>query len=104
MLGVLIVEEKVRKEIKQAAALRYSPETDRAPVVVATGQGIIAEKIIEKANQSNVPVYQDSNLAKTLSSLCIGDQIPPEVYEVVAQILIFIGNVDESYGERSGRM
>lgn len=89
-----------RKEIKHATALQYSPETDAAPKVIATGQGIVAEKIIEKAKEADVPVYQNPNLAQTLSALGIGDQIPPEVYDVVAEILVFIGSVDKSYGER----
>ena len=91
------------KEIKQAAALQYSPDTDRAPKVIATGKGEVAQRIIDKANESNVPVYKDANLAQTLSSLCIGDEIPPEIYDVVAEILLFIGNVDKYYGERVNR-
>lgn len=94
------VPKNRKKEIKHAAALRYSPETDSAPKIIATGKGIVAEKIIEKAKDSDIPVYQDSNLAKTLSALGIGEEIPPEIYEVVAEILIFIGSVDKSYGER----
>jgi len=91
---------KTKKEIKHATALQYSPDTNVAPKVIATGKGEIAEKIIEKAKENDVPIYQDSNLAKTLSALGIGNEIPPEIYEVVAEILIFIGSVDKSYGER----
>ncbi len=93
--------KKIKKEIKHATALQYSPETDVAPKVIATGKGIIAEKIIEKAKENEVPIYQDNNLAKTLSALGIGEEIPPEIYSVVAEILIFIGSVDKSYGERN---
>ena len=92
--------KKPKKEIKYATALQYSPDTNVAPKVVASGKGEIAEKIIEKAKENDVPIYQDSNLAKTLSALGIGDEIPSEIYEVVAEILIFIGSVDKSYGER----
>lgn len=94
---------KNKKEVKRATALQYSPDSDVAPKVVATGQGFLAEKIIEKAREEGVPVYQDKNLVKTLSALGIGNEIPPEIYEVVAEILIFIGSVDKSYGERNGR-
>ncbi|PYG87089.1 flagellar biosynthesis protein [Ruminiclostridium sufflavum DSM 19573] len=96
-------KNKAKKEIKHAAALRYSPETDAAPKIIAAGKGILAEKIIEKAQGNEIPVYKDSNLAKTLSALGIGNEIPPEIYEVVAEILIFIGSVDKSYGERYDR-
>jgi len=92
--------KKPKKEIKHATALQYSPGTNVAPKVVASGKGEIAERIIEKAKENDVPIYQDTNLAKTLSALGIGDEIPPEIYEVVAEILIFIGSVDKSYGER----
>ena len=81
--------------------MQYSPETDVAPKIIATGKGEIAERIIEKAKENDIPIYQDSNLAKTLSALGIGDQIPAEIYGVVAEILIFIGSVDKSYGERN---
>lgn len=92
--------KKLKKEIRHATALQYTPGTDIAPKVVATGKGEIAEKIIEKAKENDVPIYQDSNLAKTLSALGIGEQIPPEIYAVVAEILVFIGSVDKSYGEK----
>jgi flagellar biosynthesis protein len=92
--------KKNKKEIKHATALQYTPGKDVAPKVIATGKGQIAEKIIEKAKENDVPVYQDTNLAKTLSALGIGEEIPPEIYEVVAEILIFIGSVDKSYGDR----
>lgn len=94
---------KNKKELKSATALQYSPDSDVAPKVVASGQGLVADKIIEKAKEEGVPVYQDKNLAKTLSALGIGNEIPPEIYEVVAEILIFIGSVDKSYGEQNGR-
>ncbi len=96
-------KKTTKKEIKQAAALQYSPETDVAPKIIAAGKGIVAEKIIEKAKEKDIPVYKDSNLAKTLSALGIGSEIPTEVYEVVAEILIFIGSVDKSYGDRYDR-
>ncbi len=92
-------KDKNRKGIRHATALQYSPETDAAPKVVATGKGIVAEKMIEKAKEADIPVYQNTELAQTFSALGIGDQIPPEVYDVVAEILIFIGSVDKSYGQ-----
>ena len=75
---------------KQAVALSYDPDDD-APKVVATGKGALAEKIIEEAKQAKVP---DSKLADTLSRLEIGELIPPELYEVVAEILVFVDQMD----------
>ena len=84
---------KATKE-KTAVALAYNPGDD-APKILATGKGHLAEKIIEEAKAADVPFYQDSALAETLSRLEIGDAIPPELYEVVAQILVFVDGMDK---------
>lgn len=78
---------------KTAVAIAYEPG-DSAPRILATGKGQIAEKIIEKAKESDVPLYQDHKMADTLSKLRIGDAIPPELYEVVAEILVFVDDMD----------
>lgn len=85
-------EEK--KKLKQAVALEYDP-LDMAPKIVATGRGRIAEKIIEEAESNDIPVHQDDKLADTLSKLDIGDYIPPELYEVVAEILVFVDRMEK---------
>jgi len=84
------------KELKQktAIALEYNPD-EAAPKVIATGKGLIAEKIIEKAKESNVPVHEDKKLANTLAKLEIGDMIPPELYEAVAEILVFVDALEK---------
>ena len=79
---------------KQAIALEYDPN-DAAPRVIASGKGVLADKIIAKAKEANVPVHQDGTLADTLSRLEIGDMIPPELYEVVAEILVFVDAMDK---------
>ncbi|MCR5234420.1 MAG: EscU/YscU/HrcU family type III secretion system export apparatus switch protein [Lachnospiraceae bacterium] len=83
-----------KPKVKQAIALEYQPG-DLAPKVIATGKGALAEKIIEKAKESDVPLHQDSKLAGTLSKLEIGDYIPPELYEVVAEILVFVDEMEK---------
>ena len=87
------MEEK-KQRVKQAIALEYNP-TEEAPKVIATGRGILAERIIEKAQENKVPVHRDDKLADTLSRLEIGEMIPPELYEVVAEILIFVDSMDK---------
>ncbi len=94
------MEEK-KDKIKQAIALEYNPNED-APRVIASGRGILAEKIIEKAKESDVPIHRDDKLADTLSKLEIGDMIPPELYEVVAEILIFVDSMDKIKGKVRG--
>ena len=79
---------------KQAIALSYDPEQD-APKVVASGKGALADKIIEKAKEADIPVHRDDKLADTLSRLEIGDAIPPELYEAVAEILVFVDAMDK---------
>lgn len=86
--------EEDMKKLKQAIALEYDPN-DSAPKVIATGRGKVAERIIEKANESNVPVHKDDKLADTLSKLDIGEFIPPELYEVVAEVLVFVDQMEK---------
>lgn len=89
--------EEMQKDIpqkkKHAIALSYEAG-EKAPKVVASGQGILAEKIISEAEKAAVPVHKDEKLANTLSKLEIGDMIPPELYEVVAEILVFVDDME----------
>lgn len=87
-----------REEKKTAVALEYEPG-DRAPKVIATGQGILAEKIIDVAKEADVPVHKDAKLARSLSILDIGEYIPPELYSIVAEILVFVDNMDRIQGK-----
>jgi flagellar biosynthesis protein len=86
--------------IKKASALSYNPGENKAPKVIASGKGEIANKIIEKAKEAKIPVYEDAHLAESLSHLALGSEIPSELYEVVAEVLSFISWLDESYGGR----
>ena len=78
---------------KTAVAIAYEPG-EAAPKILATGKGKVAEKIIETAKENKVPTYKDNKLASTLSKLQIGDMIPPELYEVVAEMLVFVDDMD----------
>lgn len=86
------MEEK--KKIKQAIALEYNPD-EEAPKVIATGRGVVAERILERAKEADVPIHRDDRLADTLSRLEIGEMIPPELYDVVAEILVFVDAMDK---------
>lgn len=87
-----------KKESKTAVALAYTPG-ERAPKILATGKGEVAERIIETAKENDVPLYEDDKLASPLSKLQIGDMIPPELYEVVAEILVFVDDMDRLRGK-----
>lgn len=90
-------EKDKKNKVKRAVALSYEPEDD-APKVVATGRGHIADRIIDKAKESDVPLHKDSSLVESLSQLELGENIPAELYEVVAEILVFIDKTDRIKG------
>ncbi|MDU6265660.1 MAG: EscU/YscU/HrcU family type III secretion system export apparatus switch protein [Anaerocolumna aminovalerica] len=78
---------------KTAVAVSYHPD-EPAPRIIATGKGYLADKIIKKAGEHKIPLHKDDQLAGTLSRLEVGDFIPPELYEVVAEILLFVDDMD----------
>ena len=82
------------REVKAAAALGYEPARDAAPKVLASGRGRIAERIILEAEKKGVPVYRDAALAQGLAALDLGQEVPPELYPVVAEVLAFLCRVD----------
>jgi len=91
-----IMSDKKNEVIKIANALKFDPNVDTAPQLIAKGVGLVADNIIKKAKENNVPIYVDNKLSNQLKQLEIGDQIPFELYEVVAEVLIFIGGVDQT--------
>lgn len=84
--------------MRKAVALRYDRQKNRAPEVVASGQGLIAEKILEIAASHQVPFCEHSELVEALSGLPVGSEVPPELYDLVAQVLAFIWRLDEEQG------
>lgn len=85
------------KNIKKAVALTY--ESDYiAPKIIAKGKGLVADNIIKKAKDKNITLYEDQALVENLLSLNINDDIPEELYEAVAEILLYIYNLDAKRG------
>jgi flagellar biosynthesis protein len=78
------------EERKKAVALRYDPEKDNAPVVLAKGYGELAERIIKIAKERNIPVLEDKDLISALIRVEVFEEIPPELYRAVAKVLVFI--------------
>lgn len=89
------MEEKMIKAI----ALRYRQAEDEAPVVLVKGQGLVAEAILELARQANVPTVADPDLYKLLEGVEVGGYIPPEAYQLTAEILAFIWQLEEKAGK-----
>ena len=90
---------------KKAVALKYDSEKDKAPVVVASGMGYMAEKITEAATRAGVPVYEDDSLATLLSQLKLGSPIPEDLYRAVVEIYLYFlnyvpGNQSEEQNEQ----
>lgn len=85
------------RTLEKAVALRYNQEKDAVPVVVAKGQGYLAEKITELARASGVPVKEDKQLIDYLMALDLYEEIPPQLYAVVAEVLAYIYSMNRQY-------
>ncbi|BEP29392.1 EscU/YscU/HrcU family type III secretion system export apparatus switch protein [Helicovermis profundi] len=87
----------MKEKNKLVTALKYDALESAAPIVVAKGRGVIAEKILEVANDNDIPKYKDEKLANQLYNLSIGEEIPVNLYNVVAEVLSFIAKMDKEY-------
>ena len=95
-------ETSAARPAKRAAALQYRPG-DGAPVIVASGMGHLAEKIVEVASDSGVPVYEDTSLATVLTQMELGREIPEELYQTVVDIYLYFLNFDPKDPEKFRR-
>ncbi|MCP5102187.1 MAG: type III secretion system protein [bacterium] len=86
--------DEEKKDLK-AVALKYDMDQDRAPRVTAKGKGLIAQKIIEVAEENNIPLYQDNELTQVLEALDLDTEIPNEMFRAVAEVLAFIYRVNK---------
>jgi len=80
----------MKKHTEKAAALKYEHGKDSVPRLIAKGRGKVAEQIIEIARAHNIPVEEDQELVEFLSMLDLYQEIPPEMYMAVAEILAFV--------------
>ena len=87
---------KKRSRKNSAISVKYRPESDRAPRVTAKGKGKIAEKIIKIAKEHNIYIHEDPDLIEVLSQLDINDEIPPDLYLVVAELLAFVYSLNKN--------
>ena len=85
-----------KDEKKKAVALKYRPKIDGAPKVIAKGQGKVAEKIIEIAKEHQLHIHNDPDLIEVLSQLDINEEIPPDLYIVIAELLAFVYSLNRS--------
>lgn len=86
---------------KSAAVVRYDETIDRAPVIVARGTGAVADKILDEARSRGVAIEHDHSLLGHLLDLDLGDAIPPQLYDVMAEVLLLIEELDTIKGDPS---
>lgn len=89
------MSDKSSTKRPKAIALKYKPGESEAPIVVAKGHGLLAEKIVERAMDAGVPIQEDASLVEVLSKLDIDQQIPGELYQLVAEVLTFVYRSDQ---------
>ena len=85
---------------QKVVALRYQSKQDRAPKIAAKGRGYLAERILEVARAHHIPIREDKNLVEILSHLHLAQEIPPEVYKAVAEILAFVYRLTQRHPQQ----
>lgn len=88
--------KKRQKASSMVAALHYDEEGDGAPKVVASGRGDIADKIIQMAKERNIPIEEDTGLVAELIDMDLGENIPPQLYSAIAEILLLIERMEDT--------
>jgi flagellar biosynthesis protein len=85
---------------KKAIAILYEDGKNSAPKVIASGKGTIAEKIIETALEAGIHIQQDANLVELLAKVDVGEEIPVELYQTVAEVLAFVYKVNNKFKDK----
>lgn len=100
---IAVEREQQSSKDKKAVALQYDQEqTEGAPRLVAVGEGYLAEKIIKIAQEENVPIVEDCEVVSKLVHFPVGAEIPEELYQAVAKILVYLYKLDQEQ-ERKGK-
>ncbi len=85
---------------KRAVALRYNMEQEAAPKIIAKGKGLRAERILELAKEHGLHIHEDPDLVSILSKLDVDMEIPGELYHAVAEILVFVYQLNQKMGKK----
>ena len=88
---------KKNKTKTSAVSLQYNQGGDRAPKVTAKGQGWLADKIIAMAQKQNIPIKKDKDLMELLEKIDVGQEIPEELYKIVAELLAWVYDLNKEY-------
>jgi len=101
-----MAEEKIKgpgeehEPRKTVVALRYDIDRDKAPLVIASGRGPVADEILRIAEDNKIPLFEDPELAKLLAKLELDTEIPPELFTLVAEVLFFVYKLDRMAAKR----
>lgn len=90
------------QRLKKTVALRYDPQRDIAPVLVAKGKGYIAERIVALAREHGIFVHEDPALVELLMDVELADTIPPQLYQVVARVLAMVYRANRELARKRG--
>lgn len=94
---------EIHQKLKLAVALKYRQDEDVAPLVVASGRGALAQALVKKALDLDIPIHPDGELAELLGDVEVGRSIPEELYEVVAQIMAMVYRMDAALDGKAGK-
>ncbi len=88
------------RKIKKAVALRYDEDKATAPQVLAGGSGLVAETIIQRAEEAGIHIRKDPDLIELLATVPVGEEIPPELYQTIAEVLAFVYSVNDRFKKK----
>ncbi|HWR43192.1 EscU/YscU/HrcU family type III secretion system export apparatus switch protein [Sporomusa sp.] len=88
-----------RDKLPKAVALTYDDE-NKAPIVVAKGTGVVAGRILNSAKEHGIPIYQNKTLTGMLMAVELDREVPPELYQAVAEVLAYIYRLDQRLGKK----
>jgi flagellar biosynthesis protein len=91
-----------QKTVNKAVAIVYDEKESAAPRVVASGKGLVAERIIATAREAGVHIKEDPNLVEILAKIPLGSEIPVELYQTVAEVLAFVYQVNDKFKQKLG--
>jgi len=91
--------KNTRADLEAAVAISYDHGASAAPKVVASGYGEIAKRILDIAKSEKIHIHNDDNLAQLLARVPVGTEIPEESYQLIAELLAFVYNVDKKVGQ-----
>lgn len=89
--------ESEKKKIDKAAAILYDTERSDVPRIVASGKGVVAQKIIETAREAGIHIQEDPDLVELLAAIPVGEEIPVELYQTIAEVLAFVYEINNQF-------